>query len=77
MECMCAQTRPLFILSSERVLGNGVRTHVNSEEKTLSTATKFSTEEDGTHDSTSSRTAGLAHLCNHSAVEYSVNSKML
>ena len=33
MECMGAQTRPWFILSSERVfLGNGVRTHVNSKE---------------------------------------------
>ena len=31
MECMCAQTRPRFTLSSERVLGNGVRTHVNSK----------------------------------------------
>ena len=27
------QTRPRFILSSERVLGNGVRTHVKSREK--------------------------------------------
>ena len=25
MECMCAQTRPQFVLSSERPLGNGVR----------------------------------------------------
>ena len=33
MECMCAQTRPRFILSSERVLGNGVRTYVNSKGK--------------------------------------------
>ena len=33
MECMCAQTRPRFILSSERVWGNGVRTHVNSRRK--------------------------------------------
>ena len=33
MECLCAQTRPRFILSSEIVLGNGVRTHVNSKEK--------------------------------------------
>ena len=36
IECMCTQTRPRFILSSERVVGNGVRTHVNSKgEKTL------------------------------------------
>ena len=30
MECMCAQNRSRCILSSERVLGNEVRTHVNS-----------------------------------------------
>ena len=30
---MCAQTRPQFILSSERVLGNGLRTHVHSKDK--------------------------------------------
>ena len=29
MECMCAQTRPQFTLSSEKVLGDGVRIHVN------------------------------------------------
>ena len=33
MECMCAQTRPRFIVSSERVLGKGVRTYVNSKGK--------------------------------------------
>ena len=27
MECMFAETRPQFILSSERILGNGVKTH--------------------------------------------------
>ena len=37
MECMRAQTRPRFILSSERGLGNGVRTHVNSKGKISST----------------------------------------
>ena len=31
MECMCALTRPRFTLSSERVLGNGVVTHVNKK----------------------------------------------
>ena len=35
--CMCAQTRPRFILSSEKVLGDGVRTHVISKGKTTST----------------------------------------
>ena len=33
MECMCAQTRPRFINSSERVIGKGVRSHVNSKGK--------------------------------------------
>ena len=33
MECMCAQTRPRFILSSKRVLRNGVRNHVNFKGK--------------------------------------------
>ena len=46
MECMCPQTRPQFILSSERVLGNEVRTHVNSEGRILSTG---GSEEGGTH----------------------------
>ena len=32
-----AQVRPPFILSSERVLGNGVRTHVHSKGKITST----------------------------------------
>ena len=34
MECMCAQTRPRFIFSSEIVFGgNGVRTHASSKGK--------------------------------------------
>ena len=33
MECMCAQTRPQFMLSSKEFLGNGVRNHVNSKGK--------------------------------------------
>ena len=37
MECMCAQTRPQFILSSQQVLGNGIRAHVNSKGKVPST----------------------------------------
>ena len=38
IECMCAQTRPRFILSSVRVFSwDGVRTHVNSKGKILST----------------------------------------
>ena len=37
MECMCAQTRCQLILSSERVLENGVRIYVNSKGKMPST----------------------------------------
>ena len=33
MDCKSEKTRPQFILSSKRVLGNGVRTHVNSKGK--------------------------------------------
>ena len=33
MECMCAQTRPWFILSSEKVLGDGVRPMLTPREK--------------------------------------------
>ena len=33
MVCIWAWTRPQFMLSCERVFGNGVRTHVNSKEK--------------------------------------------
>ena len=63
MECMCAQTRHRFILSSERVfffffLGggggwNGVRTHVYCKGKFPSTR---SLEEERTHDAASRRT---------------------
>ena len=35
MEYMCAQTRPQFVLFLERVLRNGVRTHVDSRGKIL------------------------------------------
>ena len=33
MGFVCAQSRPQFILSFERGLGNGVRTHINSKGK--------------------------------------------
>ena len=58
MECMCAQTRPRFILSSERVVGNGVRTHANTKGKIPSTG---GPEQDGTRDAASRRTASPAH----------------
>ena len=58
MECMCAQTRPQFILSSERVFENGVRTHVNSKGEIPSAG---GSEEDWTHDAASRRTANPIH----------------
>ena len=58
MECMCAQSRPQFMLSSIRVLGNGVRTHVNSKGKIPSTR---DSEEGGTHDAASCRTMNPTH----------------
>ena len=58
MGCMCAQTRPWFILSSKRVLGNGVRTHVNSNGKIPSTG---GSEEGRTPDAASRRTASPTH----------------
>ena len=58
MKCMCTQPSPRFMLSSERVWGNGVRTHVNSKGKVPSTG---GSEEDRTHDPASSRTASPTH----------------
>ena len=57
-EFMCEQTRPWFILSSEKVLGNGVRIHVNSKGKNPSMGIS---EADQTHDATSHRTASPRH----------------
>ena len=47
--CLCTQTRPRFILSSERVLG-GMKSEpmLTPREKSL-LAEEFSSEEDGTH----------------------------
>ena len=52
MECMNAQTRPPFIPSSKRVLGN--RTHVNSKGQIPSTGGSV---KDWTHAAASGRTA--------------------
>ena len=54
MECMYAQTRPRFILSSERLSGDGVRTHVISKGTIPSTGYR-------THDAASRRTASPTH----------------
>ena len=56
--CVCVQTRPQFILSSERVVGNGVKTHVNSKRKIPYTG---GSEKDQTHDTASRRTASPTH----------------
>ena len=61
MECMCAQTGPRFILSSKRVIGNGVRAHINSKGK-IPSPEKFSSEEDQTQSAVSSRTANPTHM---------------
>ena len=53
MECMHGQTRPQFILSSERVLGNGVKSHVNSMGKIPSAG---GSDEDRTRIAASHRT---------------------
>ena len=53
-DCMCALTRPGFTLSSERVIGNGVWTHVNSQGNIPSTG---GSGEDQTPDAASRRTA--------------------
>ena len=58
MECICAQTRPWSILSSKRVLGNGVRTNVNCKGKIPSTG---GTEQGGTCDGVSHRTVSPTH----------------
>ena len=58
MECICAQTRPWFILSSERVLRNGVRNFVNFKGKIPSTG---GSEEIRTCDAASHRTASQTH----------------
>ena len=62
MDRMCEQTGPQFILSSERVWGNGVRTHVNSKGKIPFTGKKSPSEEDRTHNAASSRTVSLTHF---------------
>ena len=58
MECMRAQTRPWFILSSKKFWGNGVRNHVNSKEKIPSTG---SSEVGQILNSASCKTANPTH----------------
>ena len=56
--CMCAQTRPRFVLSPERVLGNGIRTHVHFKGIIPSTGGSY---QDRIHDAASRRTASPTH----------------
>ena len=68
-ECMCAQTRHRFILSSERFLKNGVRTHVDSKAKILSSRRS---QEGGASEAASRRTASPTHyLLSYSGPIYS------
>ena len=55
MECMCTQTRPGFILSSERVLGKWSQNPCYLQVKSP-LPEKFSSEEDWTHDAAAGRT---------------------
>ena len=71
LECMCAQTRPWFILSPKRVCrrggGGGVGGGKVESEPILvpreksPLLEKFSSEEDQTHNTASSRTASPTH----------------
>ena len=56
MECVCAQTRPRLILSSERVVGEmESEPMLNPRKKSLLPEKKFSSEEDRIHDAASSK----------------------
>ena len=61
MECMCAQTRPQFILSSERALGGMESEPMLTPTEQSPQPEKFSPEEDRTRNSASSRTASPTH----------------
>ena len=58
MQCRCAQIGPQFILSSERVVGNGVRAHDNSKGKF---PLLQSSEQGQTHDAASCRIVSPTH----------------
>ena len=59
---ICVQRLDLSLYSNPKeFLGNGVRTHVNSNGKIPSTGKKFSLEKDRTHDIASHRTANPTH----------------
>ena len=60
-ECMCAQTRPRFILSSERVWGEMESEPMLTPREKSPLLETFSLEEYRTHDAASSRTASPTH----------------
>ena len=57
---MCAQTRPRFLLSSERVFGEWSQPMLTPKEKSPPPE-NFSSEEDRTHGAASSGTASPTH----------------
>ena len=61
MECMCAQTRPWFMLSSERVFGDWSQNPCELQAKNPLYQKKISSEEYQTHNTASSRTASPTH----------------
>ena len=65
---MCTQTRPLSMFSSEKVLGNGVRTHVNSKGKIPSTG---SSEQDRTCDAASHKMSQTRYQLSYSGPHFS------
>ena len=61
MECICAQDRPQFILSSERVFWGMESEPILTPREKSPLLEKLSPEEDQTHDTASSRTASPTH----------------
>ena len=61
MECMCAQTRPWFVLSSERLFERVESEPMLTPREKSPLPEKFSPEEDQTHNTASSRTVSPIH----------------
>ena len=62
MECICALTRPWFILSYEGVWGGMELEPTLTPRDKFTLPQKFSPEEDGTHDASSSRRQQSKHI---------------
>ena len=61
MDCVCAQTRPRFILSLERVLGGMESEPMLTPREKSPLPKELSPEEDRTRDTASRRTASRTH----------------